>query len=215
MKTELREKYNQYIQKFKEATPDDIQQKMKRAIEELEQSEDGNGLSVGDQAPNFTLPDAKGGTVELYEQLKQGPVVLTFYRGGWCPYCNMELRQYQQILDDIHEAGGELVAVSPEDPDHSLSTTEKNDLQFHVLSDVGNNVADEFNLVYPLPDYLVDVYKEKGLRVDEHNGDDTWTLPVSATFIIDTDGKVAYEYTKEDYKDRAEPSEVLDHLKNV
>ncbi|QHE52605.1 peroxiredoxin-like family protein [Pontibacillus sp. HMF3514] len=215
MKTDMRQQYEKYIQKFKEATPEDIQKKMGNAIEELESSEDGEGLRNGEKAPNFKLSDAKGETVELYEQLKQGPVVLTFYRGGWCPYCNMELRAYQQIINEIHEAGAELMAVSPETPDHSLTTQEKNELEYYVLSDIGNKVAKEYNLIYQLPDYLVDVYKEKGLQVDKHNGDDSWTLPVSATYIIDTDGTITFEYTKSDYKDRVEPSEVLEKLKNV
>lgn len=215
MKTELKKSYNDYLAKFKERTPDEVQRKMKKAIDELEGSNEGNGIEKGEKAPNFNLPDAKGDTVDLYEQLEKGPVILTFYRGGWCPYCNMELRAYQEIMDDIHGAGGELIAVSPETPDHSLSTAEKNELQYHVLSDVGNEVANQYNLVYQLPDYLVEVYKEKGLKVDEHNGDETWTLPVSATYVIDTDGTIAYEHTKSDYKDRAEPSEVLEVLKQI
>ena len=215
MKTEMRRKYNEYIQKFKEATPDEIQTKMKKAIDELESSEDGEGLSKGEKAPNFNLTDARGERVELYEQLKQGPVVLTFYRGGWCPYCNMELRAYQQIVDEIYGEGAKLIAISPQTPDHSLTTQEKNELEYHVLSDVGNEVANQYNLVYELPDYLVDVYKDKGLQVNEHNRDNTWTLPVSATYIIAEDGKIVYEYTKKDYKDRAEPSEVLEELKKL
>ncbi|KHE68858.1 peroxiredoxin-like family protein [Halobacillus sp. BBL2006] len=215
METTLKKHYEEYISKFKSATPEDIQKKMKDAIQELEESDEGKGLKKGEKAPNFNLPDAKGNTVELYDQLEKAPVILTFYRGGWCPYCNMELRAYQQILDEVHEAGGELIAVSPENPDHSLSTTEKNELEYQVLSDVGNEVANQYNLVYQLPDYLVEVYKNKGLNVDKHNGDETWTLPVSATYVIDTDGTIAYEYTKKDYKDRAEPSEVLEVLKSV
>ncbi|MYL50871.1 redoxin domain-containing protein [Halobacillus litoralis] len=215
MKTEMRKHYNDYIEKFKKATPDEIQEKMKKAIDELETSNEGEGLSTGEKAPNFNLPDAKGKTVELYEQLKSGPVVLTFYRGGWCPYCNMELRAYQQILEEIHGEGAELIAISPQTPDQSLTTQEKNELNYHVLSDVGNEVANQYNLVYQLPDYLVDVYKDKGLHVDKHNGDETWTLPVSATYIIDTDGTIMYDYTKADYKDRAEPSDVLGELKRI
>lgn len=215
MKTEMRKQYDEYIRKFKEATPDEIQTKMKKAIDELQSSKEGEGLSRGEKAPNFNLPDAKGETVELYDQLNQGPVVLTFYRGGWCPYCNMELRAYQQILREFKDEGAQLVAISPQTPDQSLSTQEKNELEYHVLSDVGNEVANQYNLVYQLPEFLVEVYKDKGLNVDKHNGDDTWTLPVSATYIIDTDGTIVYEYTKSDYKDRAEPSEVLAELKKI
>ncbi|MFD1021098.1 peroxiredoxin-like family protein [Thalassobacillus hwangdonensis] len=215
MKTEMRHQFDQYIEKFKASASEDVQTKMKDAIDELEASDEGKGLKEGAKAPNFKLPNANGETVELYEQLKQGPVVLTFYRGGWCPYCNMELRAYQQIVGDIHNQGAELIAISPETPDHSLSTQEKNNLEYMVLSDEGNEVANQFNLVYQLPDYLVEVYKNKGLGVNKHNGDETWTLPVAATYIISEDGTIAYEYTKSDYKDRAEPSEVLEELKRL
>ncbi|SIS75762.1 peroxiredoxin-like family protein [Salimicrobium salexigens] len=213
MKTEMTQQFEQYLGKFKTSASEDVQNKMAQAIEELEASDEGKGLSRGTKAPDFTLPAADGTNVRLYEKLKQGPVIMTFYRGSWCPYCNMELRAYQQIVNEIHEEGAELIAVSPETPDQSLTTQEKHDLEYVVLSDKGNEVAGQFNLVYQLPDYLVDVYKEKGLNVDEHNGDDRWKLPVSATYIIDTDGTIAYEYTKSDYKDRAEPSEVLQELK--
>ncbi|ELK48717.1 AhpC/TSA family protein [Bacillus sp. SB49] len=215
MTTDMRSQFDQYIENFKQNTSKEVQDKMRNAIDELENSEEGNGLSEGEKAPDFTLPDAKGGQVQLSEQLKFGPVIVTFYRGGWCPYCNMELRAYQEILDDIHKEGAQLIAISPQTPDQSMTTQEKNDLQYHVLSDVGNKAARQFNLVYKLPDYLVEVYKDKGLNVDKHNGDDSWTLPVSATYIIDTDGSIVYEYTKSDYKDRAEPSEVLQELKKV
>ncbi|MCD5325069.1 MULTISPECIES: peroxiredoxin-like family protein [Pontibacillus] len=215
MGTNMQKQYDEYIAKFKANASIETQGKMQQAIDELEASDLGKGLKVGENAPAFTLPDAKGESVDLYKELQSGPVIITFYRGGWCPYCNMELRAYQQLMKEIHNQGAKLIAISPQTPDQSLTTAEKNELNYHVLSDVGNKVADQFNLVYPLPDYLVDVYKEKGLEVDKHNGDDTWTLPVAATYIINQDGTIAYEYTKADYKDRVEPSEVVEKLKSL
>ncbi|MBM7703888.1 peroxiredoxin-like family protein [Metabacillus iocasae] len=211
----LQKQFAEYIESFKKRVPQEKQDLMKKAIDELEQSNESKGLRVGDKAPTFALPNALNDEVKLHDLLAKGPVIVTFYRGGWCPYCNMELRAYQGILDEIHEAGGELVAISPQTPDQSLNTKEKSELNFHVLSDVGNKVAQEFDLVYRLPDYLIDLYKEFGLRVDEHNADDSWTLPVSATYIIAQDGTIAYEYAKADYKDRVEPSDVLNELKKV
>lgn len=215
MTTEMRREFDEYIKKFKASKPEEIQQKMQDAITELEASDEGNGLKKGAKAPNFTLPDATGKSVELYDQLKQGPVILTFYRGNWCPYCNMELRAYQQIIGEIHGAGAELLAISPQTPDHSMSVQEKHALEYKVLSDVGNKVASKFNLVYQLPEYLIEIYKDNKLDVDQYNGDADWTLPVSATYIITGDGTVAYEYTKADYKDRVEPSKVLEELKKI
>ncbi|KGX92953.1 alkyl hydroperoxide reductase [Pontibacillus halophilus JSM 076056 = DSM 19796] len=213
--TTMRQQFNEYIEKSKAALPEETRNKMSKAIQELEDSNEGKGLRVGEDAPDFTLPDAKGSEVNLYDVLENGPVILTFYRGGWCPYCNLELQSYQAILEDIHAEGAELMAISPQQPDASLSTQEKNDLQFHVLSDEGNQIADEFNLVYSLPGYLAEIYKEKQFQLEERNGDDSYTLPVAATYIITKDGKIAYEYTKADYKDRAEPSEVLAELKKL
>ncbi|WP_341357269.1 peroxiredoxin-like family protein [Rossellomorea sp. y25] len=213
--TNMREQYNEYISKFKEKTPQEIQDMMGKAIEELAKSDDGKGLRAGEKAPNFTLPDATGKEIQLEDMLKKGPVILTFYRGGWCPYCNMELRAYQQLMEDIKEAGAELIAVSPQTPDASLSTKEKNELDYVVLSDEGNKVADEYKLVYKLPPYLVEIYKGKGLDLEKANDSDSWTLPVSATYIIKQDGTIAYEYTKADYKDRVEPSEVVEKLKSL
>ncbi|KAA0956403.1 AhpC/TSA family protein [Planococcus sp. ANT_H30] len=213
--TTMTQEINEYIEKFKANKPKEVQVKMQHAIEELEASNEGKGLRTGEQAPNFNLPNAAGETVELYEQLKKGPVVLTFYRGNWCPYCNMELRAYQQIIGEIHDQGAELIAISPQTPDQSMSIQEKHNLEYLVVSDEGNNVANQFNLVYQLPEYLVELYKAIGLDVAKHNGDDTWTLPVSATYIIQTDGTIAYEYTKSDYKDRVEPSDVLQELKKI
>ncbi len=213
--TNMREQYNDYIAKFKQNASQGVQDKMGKAIDELENSDEGKGLRVGEKAPNFTLPGAAGKEVQLEDVLKKGPVILTFYRGGWCPYCNMELRAYQQLMDDIKEAGANLIAISPQTPDASLSTKEKNELDYFVLSDEGNKVADEYNLVYKLPPYLVEIYKEKGLDLEKANDSDSWTLPVSATYIIKQDGTIAYEYTKADYKDRVEPSEVVDKLKSL
>lgn len=127
----------------------------------------------------------------------------------------MELRAYQQIIGEIHGAGAELLAISPQTPDHSMSAQEKHDLEYKVLSDVGNKVASNFKLVYQFPEYLVEIYKNNKLDVDKYNGDAEWTLPVSATYIISSDGTIDYEYTKADYKDRVEPSDVLAELKKL
>lgn len=213
--TKMTEEFNTYIEKFKATKPPEVQEKMKNAIDELEASNEGKGLAQGEKAPNFNLPNATGQPVELYEQLKKGPVILTFYRGNWCPYCNMELRAYQEIIGEIHGQGAELIAISPQTPDQSMSIQEKHNLEYVVLSDENNEVANQFNLVYQMPEYLVDLYKEIGLNVNEFNGNDTWTLPVSATYIIQTDGTIAYEYTKSDYKDRVEPSDVVEKLKGM
>ncbi|KUP08208.1 alkyl hydroperoxide reductase [Bacillus coahuilensis p1.1.43] len=213
--TSLREQFDENIRAFSERAPKEVVEQMQTAIDELEASNAGKGLRIGEKAPNFTLPNAKGESVTLYEVLEKGPVILTFYRGGWCPYCNMELRAYQEKLEEIHNAGTELIAISPQTPDESLTTAEKNELAYHVLSDEGNVVANDFNLVYSLPDYLVEIYKNFNLDLVKHNGNDEWSLPVAATFIIKEDGTIQFEYSKADYKDRVEPSEIVEKVKTL
>jgi peroxiredoxin len=132
------------------------------------------------------------------------------YRGGWCPYCNLELRAYQRVLPDIRAAGASLVAISPEKPDNTLSTAQKNALTFEVLSDVGQDVGRAFRLVYEFDDELKSAYRDFGLDIPDKNGTVMeWALPISATYVIDRDGLILYAYTDADYRDRADPGEVL------
>ncbi|MEM1165745.1 MAG: peroxiredoxin-like family protein [Planctomycetota bacterium] len=167
---------------------------------------------VGDAAPNFTLPNAVGESVELASLLEQGPVVLTWYRGGWCPYCNIQLAAYQEILGDFKALGAHLVAISPETPDHSLDTKQKNELEFHVLSDVGHTVAASYGLAYTLPQGVQDAFKGR-LDLPAFNGDDSWQLPLSATYVIDRAGVVRYAFLDADYRIRAEPAAVLEAVR--
>jgi len=163
----------------------------------------------------IVLPNAKGKTVDVGPLLKRGPVIVTFYRGGWCPYCNLELKAFQKILPDITAAGATLVAISPEKPDDTLSTAEKNALSFEVLSDVGQKVGRAFGLVYTFSDELKRAYQEFGRDIPATTGADEWALPISATYIIGRDGTIIYAYTDADYRDRADPEEVLMFLKEA
>ena len=169
----------------------------------------GTSLAVGAQAPRFTLPDATGVPVSLSSLLAKGPVVLSFYRGGWCPYCSIALRGLQAALPGITAAGATLVAVSPQTPDHSLSTAEKLELAFPVLSDEGNKAAGSFGLVFTLPGALREVYAGLGIDLPAANGDETFRLPIPATYVIGTDGTVAWRFADPDYTRRAEPDDVL------
>ncbi|MDH3748569.1 MAG: AhpC/TSA family protein [Gammaproteobacteria bacterium] len=168
-------------------------------------------VKEGDIAPNFTLPNAVGNLVTLYEQLEQGPVILTWYRGSWCPYCNLQLHDYQMALHEIHASGAQLLAVSPELPDSSISWKEKEELDFVVLSDVENKVAREYGIVYRIADSLAANYS-KGGRTDlsEYNGDDSLELPLAVTYVIGTDCIVEYAFLNADYRKRAETSEIVD-----
>jgi len=170
-------------------------------------------VQVGQQVPNFTLPDVVGKEVSLSDLLAKGRVVLSFYRGGWCPYCNLELRALQAILPEMNDLGTSLVAISPEVPDQSLSTSEKNELSFSVLSDVNNVVAKKLGLVFQLPEDLREVYDSFGIDVPAHNGNQDYELPMPATYILNQDGTVAYAFIPEDYRERLDPETILEVLK--
>lgn len=176
----------------------------------------GRALQQGDRAPNFRLPDAKGGSVELDALLRQGPVVLSFYRGQWCPYCNLELRAYQKLLPQLQALGASLVAVSPQTPDNSLSTAEKFDLAYPVLSDVGLHVARAYGVAFDLPAELVELYQRQWNNdLVKWNGEGGWSLPIPATYVIGQDARIALAHVDPDYRDRQEPEAVLARLRTL
>jgi peroxiredoxin len=172
-------------------------------------------LKAGDQAPDFRLPDARGGFVRLKDLLAAGPVVLSFYRGGWCPYCNLALRALQKALPEITRLSAKLVAVSPQTPDESLSTVEKNELAFSVLSDVGSATAKSFGIAYDLAEELRPIYARSGHALPQKNGDESWVLPIPATYVIDRDGTITLAFVDVDYRNRLEPAEILAALQSL
>lgn len=187
---------------------------MNRANEALRAPQSlGRALQEGDRAPNFRLPNAHGGSVELNALLTRGPVVLTFYRGQWCPYCKLELRAYQKLLPQLRALGASLVAVSPQTPDNSLTTAEQNELAFPVLSDVGLHVARAYGLAFDLPPELVELYqREWNNDLVKWNGEGGWSLPIPATYIVGQGGRIALAHVDPDYRDRLEPEAVLARL---
>jgi peroxiredoxin len=172
-----------------------------------------NALKAGDHMPDFTLNDAHGKPVRLQDLLELGPVVVSFYRGGWCPYCNIELRGLQRALPQMKELGATLVAISPELPDNTLSTEEKNGLAFPVLSDHGNKVAKSFGIAFKLPDYLIEAYANfhHGLG-DVNREEGAEELPIPATFVVDRTGIVRLAFVEEDYYKRLDPDTILESL---
>ncbi|MBA2936807.1 AhpC/TSA family protein [Paenibacillus sp. CGMCC 1.16610] len=192
------------------------QENIFRHIQEQQQSGIVFGLNKGDQAPDFTLANPLGEQITLYDQLVNGPVILIFYRGGWCPFCNVQLRAYQQLLPEIQKIGGQLIAVSPQSPDNSLSQIEKEQLTFHVLSDQNGQVADSYNLLFELPAYLQNTFTDiLGRDLAKFNASDRWVLPVPATYLIDRQGIIRYAHTDPDFMNRAEPQEMIDLLKKL
>ncbi|WP_339925519.1 peroxiredoxin-like family protein [uncultured Cyclobacterium sp.] len=210
----LKVELQQQKDKFNETAPDDTKIIYKKGIDEVVQS----GIvekaqQVGDVAPDFALSNAKGEMVKLSDQLKHGPVVLTWYRGGWCPYCNLTLHHLQEALPEFKALGAQLLALTPELPDKSLSTSEKHNLAFEVLSDIDNKVGKEYGIVFHLIDGVAKIYDQK-FNLNAYNGNEENELPLAATYIIGQDGIIAYAFLDADYRNRANPEDLIAFLKN-
>ncbi len=210
----LKKQLSEFRATWRRNVPADMQAIADRNVEHLRGGDlQRTILRVGDRAPAIRLPNARGQRVDVGALLEKGPVVVTFYRGGWCAYCNIALKAFQEALPAITAAGASLVAISPERPDESLSTAEKNALAFEVLSDVGQTVGRAFGLVYEFTPELKGAYQRFDIDIPVWNGaPGEWLLPIAATYVIDRDGVIIYAYTDVDYRDRADPADVLEAL---
>lgn len=171
-----------------------------------------NAKQVGDDAIDAQLVGWDGKSVTLSELWKKGPVVLMWYRGGWCPYCNLQLRAMQKSMDQLNGAGATLVVLTPELPEKAKETAEANDLSMVALHDKNSAVAKEYGLVFQLPEAIVPAYRDR-IKLPEFNGNDAMELPLSATYVINQEGKITYAFLDADYKKRAEPAEVVQAVK--
>ncbi len=165
-------------------------------------------LREGDAAPDFELPDATGRMVRIEDLRADGPVIISFYRGQWCPFCNLELRGLQRALTEVEAARATLVAISPNQPDVTANTVEELGLEYPVLSDHDNQVARMFNLVYEMTPENIEEYREIGRDIGSLNGTEKWELPIPATYVIDRGGTIRYAFVEPNHRLRAEPSEV-------
>lgn len=180
----LKDELDAFRSEFMTKVSPEIRQAMTRADTELAAAGiTKHALKAGDPAPDFRLPDARGCQVRFRDLLAKGPVVVSFYRGGWCPYCNLELRALQNALPEIKQLGAQLVAISPQTPD--------------------------------LTEELRPIYSRLGHALPDKNGDDSWILPIPATYVIDKDGIVALAFVDVDYRNRLEPAEIVATLKTL
>ncbi|MBW7969061.1 peroxiredoxin-like family protein [Bradyrhizobium sp. BR 10289] len=190
--------------------PRSVIETMLRATAELVASgAAGHALKAGDRAPAFTLNDPDGRPVSSADLLARGPLVVSFYRGVWCPYCNMELQALQAALSEFDKLGASLVAISPQSATNSRKSVRQNALGYPILSDPHNDVAAAFGVRYALPDYLVDLYKSLKNDLPAFNGDQSWTLPMPARYVIGQDGTILYAEVNPDYTRRPEPEDML------
>lgn len=174
-----------------------------------------HALKTGDKIPNFSLPNALGRTINAQDFGDYQWLIISFYRGQWCPYCNLELRALEKVVKSLEDVPAKLLAISPQTPDNTLSTVEKHKLSFEVLSDVGNVVAKQFKIVYTVPGYLNDLYKSYGVDFQFFNGKGKIELPMPATYVIDREGVIRKHFVSTYAHERLDPNEVLAFLKQV
>lgn len=173
------------------------------------------GIPVGERAPSFSLPDANGTRMSLDDRLDEGPVVLSFYRGAWCPICNTELAALQEALPQIIALGARLIAISPQAPDASQPLVQRLGLAYDVLSDTDQSVIRDYRLQFALDEDLRPIYRGFNMALDEHNADGTWNLPVPATFILDEHGTVRARHVDPNYRDRMTVDAIIAALAGI
>jgi len=212
----LSEQLEAFNKGFVEKVPAEIMQTMGEATEALRRSDlVGRALTAGAAAPDFDLPELGGGHVRLRDALRDGPVVISFYRGAWCPYCNMEMQALQAALPAIEAAGGRLITIAPETAAHAGEIRDKGNLTFPLLQDVDNAVSRQYGLVFTLPEALRPIYESFGIDLADSQGNDSFELPIPATYIIASDGRVTHAFVDVDYTKRMEPSEIVEILNQL
>jgi peroxiredoxin len=193
--------------------PSDILAAMARATEELKASGiESRAVKMGDRMPDFELPNQNGLMRRLSDHLSESPVVLNVYRGGWCPYWNLEMKALHDSLPQIEARGARLVGMTPETPDNAMATAERHRLGIDILSDAHKRVAERLGLVFELPEYLRPIYQGLGIDIPAYNGEQSSRLPVPATYIVGKDGIVAHASANADYTGRMEPADIVARL---
>lgn len=212
--SKLQTSIDEYNAAKKEKMPAEVLDAMARATADLKQTGiENQALRKGDLIPDFSLPNQHGEMRRFADFLKESTVVLNIYRGGWCPYCNFEMKALADALPEIEAAGARLIGMAPETPDHALETANRHDIGIEILSDAGNAVSEKLGLVFNLAEELRPIYLGAGLDIPAYNGDDTFSLPVPATYIVGSDGIIQADFVNADYTQRMEPEEIVKALK--
>lgn len=189
-------------------------QKVDEIIAQSKSFQQGNeAIKLEQTVPNFSLPNANGEVISLATLLQKGPVIVTFYRGSWCPYCNFQLRALQARLGEINALGAQLVAISPQKPDGSMAQDEISNMDFEVLSDQDAKVAAQFGVAWKVPEFLIEHMRvDRKLNLEAINNGNSTILPIPASFVINRDGKVKWRFVDVDYRIRSEPDDIINAL---
>lgn len=210
----LQSAIDEYNAAKREKMPAEVLQTMAQTTKELKDTGiENRALRTGDSMPDFSLPNQHGEMRRFKDYLEDSPVVLNIYRGGWCPYCNFEMKALADALPEIKAAGAQLVGMAPETPEHALETASRHDIGIDILSDQGNVVSEQLGLVFSLAEELRPIYLGAELDIPAYNGDDSFLLPVPATYIVGTDGVIQADFVNADYTQRLEPSDIVALLK--
>lgn len=212
----LHEKLSQFKAGFQKQVPPEVIALMNKDTEDLRNS----GIlkkvpKVGDNLPNFILSNQDGKNISLLDLQSRGPVIINFFRGAWCPYCNIELEALQENFPELEKFGASLVVISPQNHENALKTQKSKKLSFDVLVDANNSYAKKLNLVFSLSQPLQKVYSSFGINLPQSNGDSSWTLPMPARILVDEKGTVHYADISPDYTDRPEVEDVIQTLKTL
>jgi peroxiredoxin len=196
--------------------PHFVVEAMHRSIAELKASgQVERAVKVGDKAPAFTLKDSEGNVVSSSELIAKGPLIVSFYRGVWCPYCNIELQALQAALPQYEKLGASIVAISPQTQPNSRRAARENGLTFPILSDTKGEVSAAFGLRFKMPEYLAQHYRTAKIDLPAFNDDPDWTLPIPSRYVIGKDGTVVYAEIDPDYTRRPEPEDLLPALRDA
>lgn len=193
--------------------PQETLKAFEQSIKDLKtKSTELKSIQIGEEIPEFSLPNAYGKMVDSSEILKKHKMILAFYRGSWCPYCNLELNFLQKNLSGIKNKNTVLVAISPQSPDHSLPMAERNKLEFEILTDFNNAFAEKLGIVFQLQDFVIPYYQDLGINLSDYNKNENNTLPVPAIFVVDKDRVVTYKFLDVNYMNRVDVEELLQAL---
>ncbi|MGN7864721.1 peroxiredoxin-like family protein [Chryseobacterium sp. 22458] len=209
----LAKQIEQLNQELSSQLPQEVINAFGKSVDDLKtKNMEDRCIRPGEKMPEFLLPNATGKMIDSNDILKKGKMILAFYRGSWCPYCNLELKFLQDNLSRIKDKNAVLIAVSPQTPDHSLSMAEKNRLGFEVLSDQNNDFAKKLGIVFQLQDFVLPYYRNLGINLSEFNNNDENLLPVPAVFVVDQDRRIIFKYLDVNYMNRVDVEELIQAL---
>ena len=205
----LNEKLQLIQKEMAQNIPVDILNAFGQSLQELvEQNLEDRALKVGDIAPDFTLLDAEGLPVSLYDTLQHNAVIISFFRGNWCPFCMAELTHYQEAINNSLVDSATVIAISPQSIHFNHDLKVQNNLEFRILSDKGNEIADKYGLVFTLQENIREIYKNMGADLELFNSDKTYKLPIPATYLIDKNKKIVFSSVSTNYMERADVCDI-------